>query len=68
MNPSELPVFPLNSPLLPACKMPLQIFEKRYLDMVSQCLRTQTPFVVALLQPGAERHEVITPETGRAHV
>jgi hypothetical protein len=62
MNPSELPVFPLNSPLLPACQMPLQIFEKRYLDMVSHCLRTQMPFVVALLQPGAERHEVITPD------
>lgn len=60
MSTSTLPVFPLNSPLLPACQMPLQIFEKRYLDMVSHCLRTQSPFVVALLRPGSEHHEVIT--------
>ncbi len=62
MSPQTLPVFPLNSPLLPHCQMPLQIFEKRYLDMVSHCMRTSTGFVVALLRPGLERHEVITPD------
>lgn len=63
MNPAELPVFPLNSPLLPGCRMPLQIFEKRYLDMVSHCLRTQGSFVVALLRPGSEQHEVISADS-----
>ena len=62
MSTDKLPVFPLNAALLPACRMPLQIFEKRYLDMVSRCMRSDTGFVVALLRPGAERHEVITPE------
>ena len=62
MSHPDLPVFPLNSPLLPGCQMPLQIFEKRYLDMVSQCMRTDSGFVVALLRPGSERHEVITPD------
>jgi hypothetical protein len=62
MTSTEMPVFPLNTPLLPGCQMPLQIFEKRYLDMVSHCMRSQSLFCVALLRPGAERHEVITPD------
>ena len=61
MSNHRLPVFPLNLPLLPGCVMPLQIFEKRYLDMVSACMRTQTGFVVSLLHQGAEQHEVIRP-------
>ena len=63
---TTLPVFPLNVLLLPGCKMPLQIFEKRYLDMVSRCMRTSSGFCVALLRPGSERHEVIRPEQGPA--
>lgn len=59
---TDIAVFPLNTPLLPGCRMPLQIFEKRYLDMVSHCMRTDSPFCVVLLQPGSERHEVNTPE------
>lgn len=59
---TTLPVFPLNALLLPDCKMPLQIFEKRYLDMVSHCMRTNTGFCVALLRPGSERHEVNRPK------
>ena len=57
----SVPVFPLNVPLLPGCYLPLQIFEKRYLDMVSDCMRHNTGFVVALLQQGAENQEVILP-------
>lgn len=64
---TTLPVFPLNALLLSDCKMPLQIFEKRYLDMVSHCMRTNTAFCVALLRPGSERHEVIRPEQKQAN-
>ncbi len=53
------PVFPLNIPLFPGCKLALQIFEQRYLNMVSECLRTQSPFIIALLKEGFERQEVI---------
>ena len=52
MSGDLIPVFPLNTPLLPGCKMPLQIFEQRYLDMVSSCMKAGTGFVVALLEPG----------------
>ncbi|MDY6920827.1 MAG: LON peptidase substrate-binding domain-containing protein [Pseudomonadota bacterium] len=59
---TPVPVFPLNVPLLPGCQMPLQIFEQRYLEMVANCMREQSGFVVALLKPGSERQEVIRRE------
>ena len=37
----ELPLFPLNTVLFPGGALPLRIFETRYLDMVSACLRTE---------------------------
>ena len=48
------PVFPLNTPLLPGCVLPLQIFEPRYLDMVAQCMRTNSGFVIVQLKEGDE--------------
>ena len=56
----EIPIFPLNTVLFPGGKLPLRIFETRYLDMVSQCLKTEQGFGVCLIQEGAE--------TGRAKV
>ncbi len=48
----ELPLFPLNAVLFPGGPLPLRIFEPRYLDMVSRCLREQSGFVVVLLSEG----------------
>lgn len=62
MSTEVIPVFPLNTPLLPGCRMPLQIFEKRYLDMVAWCMKQDQGFVVTLLHPGSERREVIHPD------
>ncbi|ACR14590.1 putative peptidase S16, lon domain protein [Teredinibacter turnerae T7901] len=56
---NRLAVFPLNIPLLPACRLPLQIFERRYLDMVSDCLQTDSGFVIPLLKEGSEDQEVL---------
>lgn len=50
----ELPVFPLGTVLFPDGRLPLRIFEPRYLRMVAQCLKTQGGFVVALLREGRE--------------
>jgi len=55
---NPIPVFPLNTPLLPGCRLPLQIFEKRYLDMIAHCMKEDQGFVVTLLKSGAESHEV----------
>jgi len=59
----ELPLFPLNTVVFPGSVLPLRIFEPRYLDMVSACLRTDTGFGVCLLKRGWEtdRHARIHP-------
>jgi uncharacterized protein len=50
----NLPIFPLNSVLFPGGMLSLRIFETRYLDMISECMRTQTPFGVCLITQGDE--------------
>lgn len=50
----DLPLFPLNAVVFPAGMLPLRIFEPRYLDMVSQCMRTDTGFGVCLTKTGRE--------------
>ena len=50
----EIPLFPLGSVLYPRGRMPLQIFEQRYLDLVRDCLKENTGFGVAWIAAGAE--------------
>jgi Lon protease-like protein len=51
-----LPLFPLRSVLFPGGLLALKVFEARYLDLVTDCLRRQRPFgVVCLLQGGEVR-------------
>lgn len=49
-----LPIFPLSQPMFPGCRLPLRIFEPRYLRMVSESSRDGTGFVITLLQEGQE--------------
>ena len=49
-----VPVFPLSTPLLPQCILPLQIFEPRYLDMVARCMKEDSGFVITQLVQGSE--------------
>lgn len=51
---SSVPLFPLNSIILPKGRIPLQLFEPRYIDMLTRCLKEQQGFVVVLLQDGDE--------------
>lgn len=41
-----LPLFPLDLVLFPGARLPLRIFESRYIDMVRECLRQETGFGV----------------------
>ena len=50
----SLPLFPLSMVLFPDGVLPLQVFEARYLDMVSRCLTEDTAFGVVLLTQGHE--------------
>ncbi|MGQ0383192.1 MAG: LON peptidase substrate-binding domain-containing protein [Gammaproteobacteria bacterium] len=50
----DLPLFPLNAVLFPGGPLSLRIFEPRYLDMVSRCLREQSGFAVLMIGDGEE--------------
>lgn len=58
-----LPVFPLQTVLFPGGVLPLRIFEARYMDMTTRCLRENDVFGVNLI---AEGHEVGTPAVPHA--
>ncbi len=47
-------LFPLKSILLPGCVMDLQIFEARYLDMLSRCFKQGESFLIVALESGPE--------------
>jgi len=50
----EIPLFPLRTVLFPGGRIDLQIFERRYIDLVSTSLRCSTGFGVCLLKQGDE--------------
>ena len=50
----EIPLFPLHPVLFPGGRLPLQIFEPRYMDMVVRCMREETPFGVVLIRKGQD--------------
>lgn len=50
----EIPLFPLDVVLFPGGALPLRIFEPRYLDMVSDCLKSERDIGVVLIKDGKE--------------
>jgi hypothetical protein len=51
---AQLPLFPLQTVLLPGGPLQLQVFEPRYLDMVGRCMRAGAPFGVVRILEGSE--------------
>jgi Lon protease-like protein len=51
---AEQPLFPLGTVLFPDGLLELKIFEARYLDLMSRCLRERIPFGVVALRSGRE--------------
>ncbi|MBL8349337.1 MAG: LON peptidase substrate-binding domain-containing protein [Burkholderiaceae bacterium] len=49
-----MPLFPLQTVLFPGGLLQLKVFEARYLDLVSHCLRTGSPFGVVHLRQGRD--------------
>lgn len=49
-----LPLFPLNAVLFPGCMLDLQLFEARYLDMVSRRMKQGEGFGVVCILDGEE--------------
>ncbi|CRM05382.1 LON peptidase substrate-binding domain-containing protein [Pseudomonas asgharzadehiana] len=50
----SLALFPLNTVLFPGCTLDLQIFEARYLDMISRCMKKGESFGVVCILGGKE--------------
>lgn len=50
----EIPIFPLGTVLYPAGRLPLRIFETRYVEMTKACIRDNSPFGVTLIRAGFE--------------
>lgn len=60
----HIPLFPLNTVLFPGGPLPLRIFEPRYLDMLSRCMKDDSPFGVLLIREGGEVGPATTWEVG----
>ncbi len=53
-QPPELPLFPLKTVLFPGGLLALKVFEARYLDLISTCLRERRAFGVVALRSGGD--------------
>ncbi len=60
----KVPLFPLNTVLYPGGPLPLRVFEPRYLDMISDCLKSDSPFGVLLIRSGSETGPATTYDVG----
>ncbi|MBC7938343.1 MAG: LON peptidase substrate-binding domain-containing protein [Chitinophagaceae bacterium] len=49
-----LPLFPLQTVLFPGALLGLKVFEARYLDLMSDCMRHGSPFGVVCMKQGSE--------------
>ena len=58
-----IPIFPLQSVLFPGGRLPLRIFETRYMDMAKVCLKEGTPFGLCLIEHGEEVGAVAHPHS-----
>lgn len=50
----EIPIFPLRTVLYPGGRLPLRIFEPRYVDMTKSCIGNDEVFGVCLILDGFE--------------
>lgn len=57
-----VPIFPLATVLFPGMRLPLRIFEQRYMDMAKACLKHDALFGVCLIREGEEVGAPAVPE------
>ena len=61
--PTTMPIFPIGSVLFPGGTLSLRIFERRYMDMTTNCLKNGAVFGIALIRSGNEVGAAADPET-----
>lgn len=49
-----LPLFPLQTVVFPGGRLPLRVFEQRYIEMVKQAIAGNTPFGICAIREGQE--------------
>ncbi len=59
---ADIALFPLQTVLFPGGRLPLRLFEQRYLSMAKACLREDLPFGVCLIREGGEVGAPAVPE------
>ena len=57
-----IPLFPLGTVLFPDMRLPLKVFEQRYVDMTTQCYKEGGRFGVCLIREGREVGGPAVPE------
>ena len=62
LDTGDIAIFPLNAVLFPGGRLPLRVFEQRYMEMTKACLREDAPFGVCLIRAGVEVGAPATPE------
>ena len=65
-NLREIPLFPLRTVLFSGGRLPLRIFEPRYLDMIGNCMRESGPFGVVLIRSGRDAR--LTPDAEQPQI
>ena len=50
----NIPLFPLHSVLFPGGRLPMRIFEQRYMDMIKVCMKESSSFGICLIATGDE--------------
>lgn len=60
-EPQKLPLFPLNTVLFPQGRVSLKVFEARYMDMVAECMKTDSAFGICLIEQGKEVGDAAVP-------
>ena len=58
----QVAIFPLNTVLFPGGRLPLRIFEQRYIEMTKQCIANNRPFGVCQIKEGREIGTPAVPE------
>jgi hypothetical protein len=53
----------LNTVLFPGGKLPVKVFEPRYMDMISACMKAGKPFGICLMRMGGESAPLSQPES-----
>lgn len=59
----SMPIFPLSSVLFPGGTLALRVFERRYMEMATACLKTGATFGIALIRSGTEVGTPAEPES-----